>query len=65
MVRDAVFASHRPILDPTLPADDIAQSAGAWAWLAAIQGSGNSANQDKTADAGVAALDKLLARFGL
>jgi hypothetical protein len=64
-VRDAVFASHRPVLGPSLPADDTRQSAGAWAWLAALPSSGNSANQDKTADSTVAALDELLARFGL
>jgi autotransporter-associated beta strand protein len=62
---DAVFALHRSARDQTtLPADN-AQSARPWAWPAAIESSWNSADQDKTTDAKIAALDKVLARFGV
>jgi phytoene dehydrogenase-like protein len=62
---EAVFASHRSVLDPTVAPAGNAQSAGAWAWLAAIESPWNSSDQNKTTDSTVAALDKVLARFGL
>jgi phytoene dehydrogenase-like protein len=62
---DAVFASHQSALDPTVAPADNAQSAGAWAWLAAIESPWNSSDQNKTTDSTVAALDEVLARFGV
>jgi len=41
------------------------QSVPSWAWLAAIENSWNATGQNKTADSTVAALDKVLARFGV
>jgi autotransporter-associated beta strand protein len=62
---DAVFASHRPAFDQTvLPADN-SQSACPWAWLAAIESSWNSADQNQKTGSNVEALDKVLARFGV
>jgi autotransporter-associated beta strand protein len=62
---DAVFASHQSALDPTVAPAGNAQSAGAWAWLAAIESAWNSSDQNKMTDSTVAALGKVLARFGL
>ena len=62
---DAVFTSYRSAFDQTVPPADIAQSARPWAWLAAIESFWNSSDQDKTTDSGVAALNKVLARFGV
>jgi len=62
---DAVFASHRSALDQALSPADHAQSARPWAWLAAMESSGNSSEQNQTTNSAVAALDKLLARFGV
>jgi hypothetical protein len=62
---DAVFASHRSALAQTVPAADIRQSARPWAWLAAIESSWNSSDQNKTTDSTVEALDEVLARFGV
>jgi hypothetical protein len=62
---DAVFASHRSALDQTVVSPGIPHSAGSWAWLAAIESSWNSSDQDNRTDATVAALDKVLARFGV
>jgi len=62
---DAVLTSHRSAFDQTVSPADLAQSVRPWAWLAAIEGSWNSANQNKTTDSTVAALDQVLARFGV
>jgi autotransporter-associated beta strand protein len=62
---DAVFASHRSALDQTVFSADNAHSALPWAWLAVMESSGNSSDQDQTTNAKVEALDKVLARFGL
>jgi len=62
---DAVFTSHRSAFDQALSPADIAQSARPRAWLAAIESSWNSSDQNKTTDSNVEALDKVLARFGV
>ncbi len=62
---DAVFTPHRLAFDRTLLPAGNAQSAHPWAWLAAIESSWNSPNQNKTTDSNVEALDKVLARFGV
>ena len=65
VANDAVFKSHRSVFDQTvLPADN-AQSAPPWAWLAAIESSWNTSDQNKTSGSTVEALDMVLARFGL
>ena len=62
---DAVFKSYRSLSDRSvLPADDV-QSARPWAWLAAIETSWNSAGQNQKTNSAVAALDEVLARFGV
>jgi hypothetical protein len=43
---------------------DNTHSALPWAWLAAMENSGNSSDQNKATDSNVEALDKVLARFG-
>jgi autotransporter-associated beta strand protein len=65
VVRDAVFASHRPAIDRTISCADIAQSARAWAWLAATESPWNSSDQNRTTDSEVAARDEVLARYEL
>jgi hypothetical protein len=61
---DVVFKSYCSPVDQTvLPADN-SQSARTWAWLAAIESSGNSADQNQKTTSNVEALDKVLARFG-
>ncbi len=62
---DAVFTSYRSAFDPTIAPADNAQSAHPWAWLAASESLWNSSDQNKTTDSATAALDKVLARFGL
>ena len=62
---DAVFASQRSALDPTVSPADHSQPARPWAWLAVIESSRNSSVQNETTDFTVAALDKVLARFGV
>jgi autotransporter-associated beta strand protein len=62
---DTVFRLQRSAFNATIGPADNAQSAGAWAWLAAIESSWNSSDQNKTTDSAVAALDDVLARFGL
>jgi autotransporter-associated beta strand protein len=62
---DAVFKSYRSALDQTAASADNAQSARAWAWLAASESFWNSSDQNKTTDSATAALDKVLARFGV
>lgn len=62
---DAVFASHRSAFGQTVSPADNAQSALPWAWLAAMESSWNSSDQDKTTDLNVEALNKVFARFGL
>ena len=62
---DAVFASHRSALDQTVSSPGIPHPAGSWAWLAAIETSWNSSDQNKTTDSKVAALDKVLAQYGV
>jgi hypothetical protein len=62
---DAVFASRRSALDRAVSPVDNAHSALPWAWLAAIENSGNSSDQNKATDSNVDALDKVLARFGV
>ncbi len=62
---DAVFASHRSAVDQTVSSPGIPHSAGSWAWLAAIESSWNSSDQNKTTESNVAALDRVLARFGV
>jgi autotransporter-associated beta strand protein len=63
--RDAVFASHRSAAGPTVASADSAQSPRPWAWLAAIEGPWNAADQNQTTDSTVTALDKVLARLGI
>ena len=60
---DAVFKSYRSTVDRTVTPADNAQSASAWAWLAAIESAWDSSDQNKTTDSAVAALDEVLARF--
>jgi len=62
---DAVFASHRSTFDRIVAPVDNAQSARPWAWLAAIESAWNSSDQNQKTDSNVAALDKVLARFGV
>ncbi len=62
---DVVFKSYRSPSDRSVsPADD-AHSARPWAWLAAIETFWNSAGQNQKSDSAVAALDEVLARFGV
>ncbi len=62
---DAVFASHRSGSDTiTVPAN-LAQSASAWAWLAPMESGWNSSGQNQKNDSKAAALDEVLARFGV
>jgi autotransporter-associated beta strand protein len=58
---DAVFTLHRLAFNATVGPADNTQSAGSWEWLAAIESSWNKKPTDLT----VAALDKVLARFGV
>ncbi|MGA2257954.1 MAG: MBG domain-containing protein, partial [Thermoguttaceae bacterium] len=62
---DAVFMSPRPALAPAIVAFDIAQPRVTWAWLAAIESAWSSSDQSQTNDAKIAALETVLARFGL
>ena len=62
---DAVFKSYRSPVDPTVAPADNVQSARPWAWLAAIESPWNSSDQNKTTDSKVAALDKVLAQYGV
>jgi autotransporter-associated beta strand protein len=62
---DAVFTSYRSAFDLTIAPADNAQPAHPWAWLAASESCWNSSDQNKTTDSATAALDKVLARFGL
>ncbi len=52
-------------LDRTFSAADYVQSACPCAWLVAIESSWNSSDQNKTTDLQLAALDLVLARYGL
>jgi len=65
VANDAVFASHRSVLDRTVSPAVSAQSTISWAWLAAIESSGTSSDQNRKTDSTVAALDMVLARFGV
>ena len=63
---NAVFASHRTAFaQKTISPADVAQSARPWAWPAAIERFWNSSDQDQTTESKAAALDKVLARFGV
>ncbi len=62
---DAVFASHRAALDPTVAPAENRQAARPWAWLAAMESSASSADPCQATESKVAALDKVLARFGV
>jgi RHS repeat-associated protein len=63
---DAVFASHRPALDQAAAPARSTGSAGAWAWwLAANGSSGDSSGQNQQTEAKIAALDRVLAQYGL
>jgi autotransporter-associated beta strand protein/predicted outer membrane repeat protein len=57
---DAVFTPHRRADGPADASPDIAPSLGAWSWLSSIESS-----QHKPTGPKVAALDKVLAEFGL
>jgi autotransporter-associated beta strand protein len=62
---DAVFASHRLALDQSVSTAAVRQSAHPGAWLAAIESSWNSFDQNKMTDSTVTALDKVLAQYGV
>jgi alpha-L-arabinofuranosidase len=63
--RNAVFASERSTIDQTTLMANIAQSAHSWAWLAAIENVSETSDRNKRTDWAVAALDAVLARFGV
>ena len=62
---EVVFKSYRSPVDRTISRADNAQSAHPWAWLTTIESSWNSADENKTTESKVAALEKVLARFGV
>jgi RHS repeat-associated protein len=62
---DAVFTTHRSAFDLTVSPADNAHSVIPWAWLGAIESSWNSSDRNKTTDWNVAALDEVLAGFGV
>lgn len=62
---DAVFTSHRSAFDRSVAPGKNLQSAGPWGWLAAAETSWNSPDQNQKTDSTVAALDAVLARFGV
>ncbi|MGA2256202.1 MAG: MBG domain-containing protein, partial [Thermoguttaceae bacterium] len=62
---DAVLTSHRSAVDRTVASPDLLRYANAWPWLTAIESSWNSSDQNKMTDSTVAALDKVLAQYGV
>ena len=62
---DAVFAAHRSVFDGAVSTAKAAESARPWAWLAAVENWWNSADRNKTTDSAIAALDQVLARYGV
>ena len=65
IANDAVFKSYRSVFDPTASLTNTPQSVLPWAWLAAMESSWNSSDQNQKTGATVQTLDKVLVRFGV
>ncbi len=65
VVNDAVLTSSWSAYYQNVGPADAAPTPWPWAWLGAIENFWNSSNQNKRTNATVAALDKVLAQYGL
>jgi len=65
VANDALFASHLSAVGQAFASPPITPPTRVWGWLAAIGSSWTSSDQNRKTDSTVAALDKVLARFGV